>query len=102
MRGLKSETLIILNSAIASHRSRGAWIEMHETSFRGSALSCRIAHAVRGLKSFVEADYIKEYPSHRSRGAWIEIAIKSKKTTGIVSHRSRGAWIEISSFIISK
>ena len=34
----------------ASHRSRGAWIEIRMVGSTGKPGYCRIAHAVRGLK----------------------------------------------------
>ena len=34
-----------------SHRSRGAWIEIAIAPLTGAAVNRRIAHAVRGLKS---------------------------------------------------
>ena len=81
---------------------------------------CRIAHAVRGLKSAEERLLFKRFVSHRSRGAWIEMVLPrigwlintcriahavrglkyhflARELKLIKSHRSRGAWIEIHS-----
>ena len=102
-----------------SHRSRGAWIEIIPSVFSVNLISCRIAHAVRGLKCndqeifdnpadvasltrCVDWNKIINLPllivdtSHRSRGAWIEIKVTTSSLRFSASHRSRGAWIEIS------
>ena len=39
----------------------------------------RIAHAVRGLKSFLAQTPAGAFTSHRSRGAWIEIRVNQHR-----------------------
>ena len=85
-----------LNELIMSHRSRGAWIEIDFNKTNIRCRLCRIAHAVRGLKSNTIEGVGKSISSHRSRGAWIEICNPSRyRIKRLLSHRSRGAWIEI-------
>ena len=57
-------------AALASHRSRGAWIEIIVLPFLVKCNCRRIAHAVRGLKSF-DHQYERERKSriaHAVRG----------------------------------
>ena len=50
VRGLKCNVTIATSAFVASHRSRGAWIEIVRVSVSGINSVGRIAHAVRGLK----------------------------------------------------
>ena len=70
---MKSLGVVDAALLLASHPSRGAWIEM-STSWPAPCMMGR---------------------SHPSRGAWIEINTTSARTCAGTSHPSRGAWIEI-------
>ena len=58
---------------IASHPSRGAWIEIFVALHTNSKEDGRTPHGVRGLKSRAVHPGVAIYLSHPSRGAWIEI-----------------------------
>ena len=73
VRGLKSICVRKVIKILKSHPSRGAWIEISNTTYVNATKSSRTPHGVRGLKSKPFAYPIGPKPSHPSRGAWIEI-----------------------------
>ena len=61
------------NGIYGSHPSRGAWIEIWASPVRRSTCGGRTPHGVRGLKCCrIRRPRIRRW-SHPSRGAWIEI-----------------------------
>ena len=68
----------IMNSTLhggfgRSHPSRGAWIEICFDGPRPPAPRSRTPHGVRGLKCERVSVFTPGHASHPSRGAWIEI-----------------------------
>ena len=97
VRGLKSDDRAQVRVGIASHPSRGAWIEI--TVAVSCGVSCT-SHPSRGAWIEIALRQLSAYVrrSHPSRGAWIEIGtMQYISRLSIKSHPSRGAWIEIRS-----
>ena len=64
---------------IASHPTRGAWIEIGPRKQIGRRPGRRTPHGVRGLKSGLgRKDGGEGLASHPTRGAWIEIDRKGE------------------------
>ena len=57
---------------VASHPSRGAWIEMLVMAYDAKG-NGRTPHGVRGLKFALHVAADLDAGSHPSRGAWIEM-----------------------------
>ncbi|KXT46494.1 hypothetical protein HMPREF3038_03193 [Akkermansia sp. KLE1797] len=60
---------------LASHLTRGAWIETASASSRSTSSTRRTSHEVRGLNPpiFERPDGLST--SHLTRGAWIETPV---------------------------
>ena len=74
VRGLKLALDLADIQVVASHPSRGAWIEIPDGEASAWRTAGRTPHGVRGLKcSHPGARPSGVPPSHPSRGAWIEM-----------------------------
>ena len=96
VRGLKYRVGHSDMPAVASHPSRGAWIEMGMESGISPTYGSRTPHGVRGLKFDDELAHgltVGRTP-HGVRG--LKSRVRHNATTPPPpSHPSRGAWIEI-------
>ena len=121
VRGLKFFTIVNVSACLASHPSRGAWIEIPRTTgWRGVSVShpsrgawieilasarrracfaSRTPHGVRGLKSGLPL------LRRNGRGRRTPHGVRGLKFAGVPrrcrrgwSHPSRGAWIEINAW----
>ena len=93
---MKSAILSGAAAVVASHPTRGAWIEIMSRSTLNSVLMSRTPHGVRGLKYLAVRHIPERHRSHPTRGAWIEMFRQFvEQNKGKTSHPTRGAWIEI-------
>ena len=73
MRGLKYDGFRYPGTALVSHLTRGAWIEILQVELQYWRQPGRTSHEVRGLKYDSHSGIENYGMSHLTRGAWIEI-----------------------------
>ena len=78
VRGLKLVHLVRMKFGLASHLTRGAWIETMLGVYGPEGFTRRTSHEVRGLKLHTLVERDGDYASHLTRGAWIETLPFSK------------------------
>ena len=93
--GLKSPGSFVSGCLIASHPSRGGWIEIRTVLYLTMERRRPTPHGVGGLKSKRNAAKPNDIQSHPSRGGWIEIRSRLPILPFLSSHPSRGGWIEM-------